>query len=426
MELKPLSNESRLIDFIAYILYDYNKYTGYDHILNSFFLPFYKHTEKKTSKITKPNGYEKYLRESLDCKYLVQAISLNGSFEISNEGFKILENYFCTNFSYNSESEVEDYGATPRKKNNLEISISQIKDYLKDYNSLALINDKVFISYYKQIIIAYDDWICVYLRRENRRIKKKYSDSNKINAIHKSEFINYHHRKLIKTYIHEFEFNVYEFVVNMNDDAVDFTVDINKSLIKQLEFLLSFNEIEYENMVLRKEIKTALNEYLIKLFEYHFNKVPFSLTNDLVKTKYSIFYNSKTDYVDFLMKKGFTDMDVKNILNILSNNQFGELGFKFLKRNNLKQIEVFHILYAFYVFDFCDAQNFSSARDFDLVINFQCLKEELDNKQFKKYYENIDNKNSRHYPFSQFENSTNLLLEKIISNAGMFKRVLYK
>ena len=423
MNLKTLNLQERLIDFMAYILADYPELLNE---VNYFFCPrSYIKSEEillKFNKVSETNIYKFYLEQTIDFEEILKSISINVEFDFSEKDVQFLKDYINKNYSWGYPDDYED-GLLTGGNINIDIDDKQFKKYLFEYKNLIKLNDKVFISYFKYNIIDSNDFIKEFLVAENKKIKKLLLDSYQISSQYKDKFDKYQKEKYIKKYISEFELAKFVFSIYKNEED-NFVNDVNESIILQLRKLNNYETFEFSNQIDSSEIKFSLNEFLLNLFKFHFEKTPLTENFEKLDNDFKDLLKNNEKYLQFLLKKGFEKKDVSNILNLLSNNAYSELGYKSITRNT-SQVEVFHLLWCFYIFDFFEQENktdFVKAKDFDLVINFQELLK-VDNNQIKKYYDNIKNNGHNNYPFTTFNTTLKILLKDFIKDETLLNQV---
>ncbi|WP_329807184.1 hypothetical protein [Flavobacterium facile] len=419
--MRELNNEERLLDFIAFILADYSELL--DNV-NYFFCENYsKEVLLKYDKNKESNIYKFYLKETIDFEYLNTITNVNYQFNFTELDKVNLIKYINDNYRHGYPDDFEDGLITG---GNLKINIDkeQFDLYLEEYTSLCEINKTVYISYFKYNLIESEDAILNYLRKEHIKIKTVFKNSFQINSELKLEFVNYHKDKYKLRYLESFNDNKFFYIVNKNEND-EFVLNFKISLLKQL---VNINEINIDMDYSKDDIdyENSLNEIYYNLFLNCFEGKPLSRNEEGNNKIYNSLLDDKKDYIEYLNKKGFTSNDINNILNILSSNSLSELGFKFIKRYNLKKVETFVILYCFYVFDFFNEvrdNRLEKIIDFDEVVKFQSLNVKLDKEQFRKYYKDINNNKGKHYPFSNYEETIKLFTnDDIIYNKSIIKQ----
>lgn len=419
MNPRELNTEEKLLDFIAFILADFSELL---QGVNYFFWDEYSEEVLKgfnTSKDT--NIYKFYLKETIDLDSIKNTFKLNDLFNFSEQNKKDLISFINENYRHGFPDDCEDgcaYGGNLK----IDLDISQFNLYLEDYRSLNEINNSVFISYFKYLLQDFEYSITEYLKKEYNQIKKLHYNSKLIKPEVKLDFIE-HHKNIYKSnYIKSFNGNYLFFEIN-KDENDNFNINFKNSLIKQIT---KIKELE-TTIVYTKDytgFESDLNEFKYELFLFVFENKPLIKNLSVINEIYESILNEKSEFISFLRDKDFNNNDINVILNILSNNSLAELGFKFLKRLSLNQVEIFRLLYFFYVFDFYKekrSNNLKKIKDFEEVINFQSLNKNINKEQFRKYFNYIAQKNAKHYPFNN-SNETLKLLEGILENDKLLKK----
>lgn len=419
--MRELNNEERLLDFIAFILSDYSELL--DNVNYFFCENFSKEVLSKYDKNKESNIYKFYLKETIGFDSISKILKQYDLFNYTEQNKIDLINYLNNNYRHGYPDDVDEEGFAYGGRYKINLDFNQFELYLDDYFSLSKINKSIFISYFKYLLFEIKDSIMSYLEKEYNLIKKIHYNSIQINPEIKLDFIEYYKNFYKSNYIKTFNDNFLFFEINKNEND-SFNINFKKSLINQVT---KIKELEINVIYTRDNIdfKNDLNGFIFDLFLYTFENIPLIKNQSKINKIYDEITKEKSDYINFLKGKGFNNNDINNILNILSNNILADLGFKFLKRYNLKKVEIFRLLYFFYVFDFFKEHkrnDLKKINDFKEVINFQTLNVNSDEEQFRKYFNDIGNNKSKHYPFRNSD-ETFRLLDGVLEDKHLLKSI---
>lgn len=417
MVQSQLKKEERVLDFIAFVL------SKYEELLSDVANFFYPNHSKETFINYDPkketNIYKFFLFETLEYDFLksyhseIFDIDICSNIEITDENKKIIISFLNENYRH---------GYPPDGNSSLDIDIQQFDLYLEEYKSLINLNKNIYVSYLSFNLISNENLLIEALNQMWNEINNIYAKSNLILQQYKNEFIKHNKNLYLINYFENFRKNDLNFVVHKNDKN-EFILDYTSSIKKQLEQLTKLHKkYIYTNEI---DIKACLSEYYLKLYDLKFNNIPLTENIDKISEEFSKKWTELKNYIIFLERKRFSKEEISNIINVLNNNSFKELGFKFLKNNNLKLVQLFHLLNAFYVFDFLIEKGtaLNTIKDFQVIKDFQTLNDLNINEQLRKYYLNIKNQGNKHYPFINYESTLNTLSKDIQINKELLKSI---
>lgn len=414
--MRELNTEEKLLDFIAFILADYSELLD---DVNYFFSENYPPNKKLLANYKKnieSNFYKFFLKENIYIESILKKINISENFNFTDNEKKVIINYINENYIHGYPDDVDEEGHAYGGRYRINLDLDQFNSYFDEYLSLCEITNNVYVSFFKYYLIEFEDSVISSIVNEYNSIKKLFLKKNDIKPDCMLDFIDTHKKRYKLNYLETYHNKNLFFIINKSDND-KFILDLKSSLKLQITKITEQNiEIKYSTDFIK--LNDSLNEFYYDLYLNIFENKPINknyINEDLI---YNNILNEKKEYINYLNDKGFENNDVNAILNILSNNSLSEQGFSFLKRYNLKQVEIFHLLYSFYVFDFfkeVKKNELTKIKDFEAVINFQSLKSKLNTQQFRKYFNSLDESDSKHYPFNNYDETFKLfnnILEK--------------
>ncbi len=332
-------------------------------------------------------------------------------------------NFFLSEYdNYNEDTEeFERLNANTKK-----LTLSNLNEYFEEYVSLRLLLPNIFISYYASLV----------------------------NFLSTKELYNIH--KFVK----EVEANINSPIINNVSSKVKYLetlVSENEKLLFKHSFVVPQLSVFFENSKPIPMVYESLWDYLnihshtellthfylngINLYVYkeldsehslygmklkYLNHLLFGereTSNDDLDDEFNRFADVKSNFAIFLKRKNFNVDEIRIILNALSENRYNEFGIKYL--NLSRDIYFFRFCYFFYVFDYfeeIEGNELNTIMSFEDVVNFNRNNKRENKQQYHKNYININNPDSKDYPFAT--KKTDLFLSEIESTLGIRREKL--
>lgn len=290
-------------------------------------------------------------------------------------------------------------------------------DEFHEYIQLRNINDKVFISYYASFINT-NSFHATTRGGEYLRKIELMCDSSILSNINLRT--DYFLNLIDQTKLELFD-NINNKIIQFHgivDKENLFFIDLKESLRDCLKTIDNTHRHKHNYSQKSLDIDKCMSYLkLMFLMKYQYVKNGKAEKSALqIEFDEIIDYNS--DFKKFLISKSFNEYEVNIIFNLLSQNRYKDCGIKYL--SNLKQVDFFRLCYIFHVFDFYTTvkkHEFKSRGSFEVILNFDKKNEySLDSlEQIRKYYFNIDDKNSKHYVF----NGHHKIINDVINQLGI-------
>ncbi|WP_073552101.1 hypothetical protein [Elizabethkingia meningoseptica] len=310
----------------------------------------------------------------------------------------------------------EKYGISDLDKEYI-IEENQLDDYFEQFLSLKSIDPKLFISYYASLFLyLWENGENLYFNYI-KKTRGQFHSPMLSEVSSKIRFVE----NMIK--INENLFFEHSFDTPQLDGYFDENNRFNTTIYDSVWNYL--NTIYYSAFYTYSMIN-GINPYIFKSFkpEHSLYGVKLKFLNRTLTNKgkddenllinFDNFKNENKDFIKFLNKKDFTNIEIESILNILSENKYTELGIKSF--NISRDIYFFRFCYFFYVFDyFSEKENihFDTISSFTRIVKFNIQNSRETKQQYLKNYTNINNPSNKDYPFAN--SRTNIFLAEIES-----------
>lgn len=366
---------------------------------------------KLNEKYTTPvfNEYKDYVEEYLEPlpKKLFIDKNYKENFKtirefLNKEEESILIEYFNENFCYKYSKEEYKFAD--------ELSIEELRNYFERYLKFKNVNDKVYISFFVLLLKGIEKHSKKILNKELDKINKYKKQFNQLEYKLTQEFkelmLERYKKKFFKS-IAKNKIEVAGFFQNFESEEVFISFD--DTLINQL-FALPEDFDDYN-------LDFKLDSYISHLSLQYLNYSYFAITPEISeekKTEREVrqleldeIKKKNSSLISFLNEKGLTDGDINILINLLHENKFSALKIASIEFS--REVILFHILYAFYVFDFYE-DRLKSIKDFESLVSGLTSFDIKRAEQLMEYYRSYKfGEYSKHYPFDKFQKT----LEKI-------------
>ncbi|GAB5398984.1 MAG: hypothetical protein Aureis2KO_05690 [Aureisphaera sp.] len=299
---------------------------------------------------------------------------------ISEKEIELFQEYINTEFYFGYPDEINEDGFAWGPTYNLNLTLSDINSYFKDYINLRKLNPSQYITYY----IQYLNFLA--------------SQSNQIMQIAMNEINNVHNNKIstpIETYTKlkdKLESQLLDNLLRCTQNTlfqVQGGFDDNGFILNYentLKTILKAHNSKYSKINFEIELEQY---YALIKYEYYSFKIEGKKTNTTIeeeeklKSQFETLKKDNEKQILYLKRMGFNNTEVNIILNCFSLNQFNSCGIRNIR--NLSQVDYFGLFYFFYRFEFLkekEGLKFDNERDFD----FLPLSKTINKNDYKKYY----------------------------------------
>lgn len=374
--------------------------------------------------------YKEFIRHYIDVKPFINNVyepteitSLTDL--VSKNEIKNLVYFLNTNFTVGNSDEdeidkIDDSSAGPWKIYTSEIEI--IWDFNEYYLKFHKLNPHFYISQLYQFFHYSQFYAYGEIENKKKLIDQLFLTIDIFPLSEKIEIEEHYNDRFKKNMLDSILYKPFQTYGFVDKNGVFFNDELNFQ-----NWVIASNGIrlKYEFDSLSNELVGV--DYLIyKYYRYKFynedlREITYDTKNPNDKTKnlnidFQEIKNNNRNLINFLNKKGFDNYQSDTILNVLSDNKFTELNlrsFPYIR----KQVEFFRFCYFVYIFDFfeeIEENNFSRESDFNCLKiheTYHVYNSDWKN-QFKKYKKNLQNYDSRHFPFKSTVEKTLETIEK--------------
>ncbi len=380
------------------------------------------------------DNYFEYIDSCIDIKkYITTDDSIDfSSIEFIEEIYskkeieEILDNvnFFLSEYDeYNKNTEeLERLNANAKK-----LTLSNLNEYFEEYISLRLLLPNIFISYYASLVNFLSTKELYKLHKFVKEVEANINSpliNNVSSKVKYLESLIRDNEKLL--FQHSFEVpqlgGFFENVMPI--------LTIYESLWDYLHIhshteLLTYFYLNGINPYVYKEFDSEHSLYGMKLRYLNHLLYGEKETNneDDLDDEFNRFADVKSNFAIFLKRKNFNVDEIRIILNALSENRYNEIGIKHLSLS--RDIYFFRFCYFFYVFDYfeeIEGNELNTIISFEDIVNFNRNNKRENKQQYHKNYININNPNSKDYPFAT--KRTNIFLSEIETTLGIRREKL--
>lgn len=319
----------------------------------------------------------------------------------------------------------EKYGKTVLEGG---VSIDEVllSDYFDEFLSLKKIDPKIFISYYACLCLYLWDQGEILYFNYIRKTRGQFNSPMLGEVSSKFRFVE----NLIQD--NEKLFFQHSFNTPQLDGYFDENLKFNTVIY---DSVWNYLNTMSESGLLRYSMINGINPYVFKSFqaEHSLYGVKLKFLNRTLNKKakdeedlvlsFQTLKNERKGFISFLSDKNFTNSEIDNILNVLSENRYTELGLT--PFNIDRDIYFFRFCYFFYVFDyFIEKENikFDTINSFSKITKFNTQNSRQTKQQYLKNYLNISNSYQKDYPFAT--SRTDIFLTEVESMLGISREKL--
>lgn len=275
-----------------------------------------------------------------------------------------------------------------------EFSYTEVQNYLLCFFNYKKMSQIAFISYFQQLFN--------YLKKQCNHYKeialgeiKAYESFNSIDRI--GDFEKFLQKRYFES-ISKFPYQIIDDFSSYNVIQIDIQKNINHYLSKIDN---RFKPTYYKN----------IDESVFSLFIFRkLSKLSYKNENKDDVKELEYYRSQNSDLVNYLCKQEFDDNEIDNVFHFLDGNRY-------LKNKKIvlpkKKTDRFRILYLLKIFDFYKDKKsvlFDCQSSFNVFVEFKIINDS-DKSEFLKYYNNINNKSSKHCLLNNMEKSQNYIKE---------------
>ncbi len=290
---------------------------------------------------------------------------------------------------------------------NLNISTFELGETFNSYIALSKINPNIYISYVHQIFVH--QWQIQHLALEENitRFNDVLQSRQLIPNNIKDDFQKNRLLKSKNNYFNAVEEKPFQF--DGFFDAKGYFINLEKTITLWIELSKRF-KLSYDILSLKVPSDCSL-----MLYKYHAALLGENENEDSVQSEdfYKQIERNKP-LVNYLAHKGFDNDEIRIVINLLSFNEYNSLNIRHI---DFKAVEFFRLCYLFYIFDFYEEDkslSFETENEF-LYLSLSSATKDLGKwkNQFKKYYSNKNEVDSKHYPFTTLSTTVDKVVNKL-------------